>query len=83
MVKSENGAYEGYEISVYTSDKELVARYMDGSHRIAVDESEPETLYVVGKSMQVQEDGCVYYFLNETSGRFGRNLVLYRSFLGV
>lgn len=67
VVKSEKGIYQGYEISVYTSDKELVARYMDGSRRIEVpEEAEPEEVYEVGKS--VQKDGIVYYFLNETQG---------------
>ena len=67
VVKSEKGIYQGYEISVYTSDKELVARYMDGSRRIEVPEgAEPEEMYEVGKS--VQKDGIVYYFLNETQG---------------
>ena len=67
VVKSEKGIYQGYEISVYTSDKELVARYMDGSRRITVpEETEPEEVYEVGKS--TQKDGIVYYFLNETKG---------------
>ena len=68
VVKSEKGIYSGYEISVYTSDKELVARYMDGSRRITTqdEEIEPEVLYEVGKS--TREDGIVYYFLNETRG---------------
>lgn len=68
VVKSEKGIYNGYEISVYTSDKELVARYMDGSRRIAAwdEEMEEEVVYEVGKS--TREDGIVYYFLNETRG---------------
>lgn len=68
VVKSEKGIYQGYEISVYTADKELVARYMDGSRRIVAreEEVEEEVVYEVGKS--TEEDGIVYYFLNETRG---------------
>ena len=68
VVESEKGIYNGYEISVYTSDKELVARYMDGSRRIADwdEEIEEEVVYEIGHS--TQKDGIVYYFLNETQG---------------
>ena len=68
VVKSEKGIYSGYEISVYTSDKELVARYMDGSRRIADwdEEMEEEVVYEIGQS--TEENGIVYYFLNETQG---------------
>lgn len=68
VVRSEKGIYNGYEISVYTSDKELVARYMDGSRRIADwdEEIEEEVVYEIGHS--TQKDGIVYYFLNETYG---------------
>ena len=67
VVESEKGIYNGYEISVYTSDKELVARYMDGSRRIADwDEEIEEVVYEIGHS--TQKDGIVYYFLNETYG---------------
>ena len=64
VVKSEKGIYQGYEISVYTSDKELVARYMDGSRRIAVPEETepdpfPEDLFGVADSI---------WFLDEETG---------------
>ena len=67
---TENGTYEGYEVSVYTPDKDgiLAIRYMDGYHRIIVDEPEPEVKYEIGASTAVREDGSVYYFLNETIG---------------
>ena len=69
-VMEENGKYAGYEFSVYTPDKDgvLVTRYMDGYHRIIIDEPEPEEKYEIGKSTSVREDGSVYYFLNETIG---------------
>ena len=69
-VMEENGKYTGYEFSVYTPDKDgvLVTRYMDGYHRIIIDEPEPEVKYEIGKSTSVREDGSVYYFLNETIG---------------
>ena len=69
-VLEENGKYAGYEFSVYTPDKDgvLVTRYMDGYHRIIIDEPKPEVKYEIGKSTSVREDGSVYYFLNETIG---------------
>ena len=69
-VMEENGKYAGYEFSVYTPDKDgvLVTRYMDGYHRIIIDEPEPEEKYEIGKSTSVREDGSVYYFFNETIG---------------
>ena len=69
-VLTENGKCAGYEFSVYTPDKDgiLVTRYMDGYHRIIIDEPEPEAIYEIGKSISVREDGSVYYFLNETIG---------------
>ena len=69
-VLEENGKYAGYEFSVYTLDKDgvLVTRYMDGYHRIIIDEPEPEVKYEIGKSTSVREDGSVYYFLNENIG---------------
>ena len=67
-VKTESGVYQGYEISVYTSNKELVARYMDGSRRITTIKEEPEEKidYEIGKS--VSEDGNIYYFQNVNLG---------------
>lgn len=69
-VLSENGKYSGYEFAVYTPDKDgvLVSRYMDGYHRIIIDESEPEVKYEIGKSTSVREDGSVYYLINESKG---------------
>ena len=69
-VLTENGKYSGYEFAVYTPDKDgvLVSRYMDGYHRIIIDESEPEVKYEIRKSISVREDGSVYYFLNESKG---------------
>ena len=69
-VLEENGKYAGYEFSVYTPDKDgvLVTRYMDGYHRIIIDEPKTEVKYEIGKSTSVREDGSVYYFLNETIG---------------
>lgn len=67
-VRTEQGVYKGYEISIYTSNKELVARYMDGFRRLTTIEEEPEVKidYEIGKS--VSEDGEVYYFQNENLG---------------
>lgn len=69
-VLTENGKYSGYEFAVYTPDKDgvLVSRYMDGYHRIIIDESEPEVKYEIGKSTSVREDGSVYYLINESKG---------------
>ena len=69
-VLSENGKYSGYEFAVYTPDKDgvLVSRYMDGYHRIIIDEPEPEVKYEIGKSTSVREDGSVYYLINESKG---------------
>ena len=69
-VLSENGKYSGYEFAVYTPDKDgvLVSRYMNGYHRIIIDESEPEVKYEIGKSTSVREDGSVYYLINESKG---------------
>lgn len=69
-VLTENGKYSGYEFAVYTPDKDgvLVSRYMDGYHRIIIDELEPEVKYEIGKSTSVREDGSVYYLINESKG---------------
>ena len=69
-VLTENGKYSGYEFAVYTPDKDgvLVSRYMNGYHRIIIDESEPEVKYEIGKSTSVREDGSVYYLINESKG---------------
>ena len=69
-VLTENGKFSGYEFAVYTPDKDgvLVSRYMDGYHRIIIDESEPEVKYEIGKSTSVREDGSVYYLINESKG---------------
>lgn len=69
-VQNENGMFEGYEVSIYTPDKDgvLVTRYMDGSRKIIIEEVEPEFEYEIGKSTTVREDGSVYYFLNESKG---------------
>ena len=69
-VLTENGKYSGYEFAVYTPDKDgvLVSRYMDGYHRIIIDEPEPEVKYEIGKSTSVREDGSVYYLINESKG---------------
>ncbi len=70
-VQTEDGDYAGYEVSLHVPGREDIApvRYMDGWNRLKTEkEHEPETVYEIGTSTRVQEDGSVYYFLDETLG---------------